>query len=152
MRTRLGKTADMLHKQGGIYATEPSKIVDPAWGYWEDGIYGAAVIVQHLSSEKMELSEFISDIPYYFNQQVNLTVKEVSYTALRERVLKHYREAQVKEVQEIDGVRIVFQDDAWLLFRASGTEPKIRIYVEAKEEKQGRRLMDEAVDLALSMS
>ncbi|MGI0081344.1 MAG: hypothetical protein ACRECH_17190, partial [Nitrososphaerales archaeon] len=40
-RSRLGKTFQELYSKRGIYACEPSKMVDPKWGYWEDGIYAA---------------------------------------------------------------------------------------------------------------
>jgi phosphomannomutase len=36
----------------------------------------------------------------------------------------------VKEVNTIDGLKIVFDDRSWILLRASGTEPKFRIYYE----------------------
>jgi phosphomannomutase len=37
----------------------------------------------------------------------------------------------VHEIIRIDGVKFLLPDDAWLLLRASGTEPLIRIYAEA---------------------
>jgi phosphomannomutase len=37
----------------------------------------------------------------------------------------------VKEIIRVDGIKFLLPDDAWLLMRASGTEPLIRIYAEA---------------------
>jgi phosphomannomutase len=37
----------------------------------------------------------------------------------------------VHEIVRVDGVKFLLPDDAWLLLRASGTEPLIRIYAEA---------------------
>jgi phosphomannomutase len=37
----------------------------------------------------------------------------------------------VRDVLKADGVKLFFDDDAWMLFRASGTEPLIRVYAEA---------------------
>ncbi|MBF0107101.1 MAG: hypothetical protein HQM16_17465 [Deltaproteobacteria bacterium] len=36
----------------------------------------------------------------------------------------------VTEVNTLDGLKVVFDDDSWLLMRPSGTEPKFRIYYE----------------------
>lgn len=37
----------------------------------------------------------------------------------------------VREVGLLDGVKLHFEDESWLLFRASGTEPLVRVYSEA---------------------
>jgi phosphomannomutase len=34
----------------------------------------------------------------------------------------------------IDGVKLLLEDDAWVLVRPSGTEPLIRCYIEAHDE------------------
>jgi len=43
----------------------------------------------------------------------------------------------VRELLTVDGVKIIFDDDSWMLVRPSGTEPKVRIYAECRipEEK-----------------
>lgn len=47
------------------------------------------------------------------------------------------KEKEVKDLLTLDGVKIIFTDDSWMLIRPSGTEPKVRIYTEcrAPEEK-----------------
>lgn len=42
----------------------------------------------------------------------------------------------IKQVIDIDGFKFVFEDQSWLMIRPSGTEPKVRFYVEARNEKQ----------------
>jgi phosphomannomutase len=37
----------------------------------------------------------------------------------------------VHGIVRIDGVKFLLPDDAWMLLRASGTEPLVRIYAEA---------------------
>ncbi len=46
-------------------------------------------------------------------------------------------EKEVKQLLTLDGVKIIFTDDSWMLIRPSGTEPKVRIYTECRvpEEK-----------------
>lgn len=38
----------------------------------------------------------------------------------------------IKEVIDVDGIKLVFDDDSWLMIRPSGTEPKVRFYIEAR--------------------
>ncbi|HAL31264.1 MAG TPA: phosphoglucosamine mutase, partial [Coriobacteriia bacterium] len=42
---------------------------------------------------------------------------------------------EVLEVIRTDGVKFLLPDDAWLLLRASGTEPLVRVYAEAADFK-----------------
>ena len=47
----------------------------------------------------------------------------------------------VREIQTLDGAKILFQDGSWLLLRPSGTEPLLRIYAEARTQAQLRLLV-----------
>lgn len=48
----------------------------------------------------------------------------------------------VAEVCDWDGVKCVNRDGAWLMWRASGTEPLLRIYAEAASAAEVRRLLE----------
>ncbi len=39
----------------------------------------------------------------------------------------------IKEVITKDGRKMIFEDDSWLMIRPSGTEPKVRFYVESRD-------------------
>jgi phosphomannomutase len=43
---------------------------------------------------------------------------------------------EIAKVIDIDGRKMVFDDGSWLMIRPSGTEPKVRFYVEAREKKK----------------
>ncbi len=55
---------------------------------------------------------------------------------------------RVTDVQTLDGIKLVFEDGAWLLFRGSGTEPVLRIYSEAPDPDGVKRLLRFGRDLA----
>ena len=50
---------------------------------------------------------------------------------------------KVVEVRRKDGVKLVLQGGAWLLVRASGTEPLLRLYAEAPRPKELERILDD---------
>jgi len=49
------------------------------------------------------------------------------------KVLVGDQEKVIKEVISIDGRKMIFEDDSWLMIRPSGTEPKVRFYVESRD-------------------
>lgn len=50
----------------------------------------------------------------------------------------------------LDGTKLLFADESWILFRQSGTEPVLRIYCEATSTEKLKTLMDEGERLAVS--
>jgi phosphomannomutase len=50
----------------------------------------------------------------------------------------------IAEVITIDGRKIILEDGSWLMIRPSGTEPKVRFYVEARTEKGKDELLEAA--------
>ena len=47
--------------------------------------------------------------------------------------------------EEKDGVKMNFDDESWILFRKSGTEPIIRIYCESPDASRVGSMLDTAV-------
>jgi phosphoglucomutase len=50
---------------------------------------------------------------------------------------------KVAEVNRLDGVKFIFTDGSWLLMRASGTEPLVRIYAESESKEDLEKLLEE---------
>lgn len=57
---------------------------------------------------------------------------------------------QVTGVETLDGTKLLFDDESWLLFRQSGTEPVLRIYSEATSVEKANTLINEGERLALA--
>jgi alpha-D-glucose phosphate-specific phosphoglucomutase len=56
---------------------------------------------------------------------------------------------KVVSVDRTDGAKFVFDDGSWMLLRLSGTEPLLRLYVEADSPKASAKLVREATDWVL---
>lgn len=54
---------------------------------------------------------------------------------------------RIKEVITIDGRKMILEDDSWLMIRPSGTEPKVRFYVEARNEAGKEALFEAAKEM-----
>ncbi|MDX6613365.1 MAG: hypothetical protein QOD75_2551 [Blastocatellia bacterium] len=55
---------------------------------------------------------------------------------------------KVSGLETIDGTKLMFADESWLLFRQSGTEPMLRIYCEATSQAKRDRLLGLGVEAA----
>jgi len=49
---------------------------------------------------------------------------------------------KVVRVKDYDGLKLICNDESWLMFRGSGTEPMMRVYVESKNPKQSKALIE----------
>ena len=48
---------------------------------------------------------------------------------------------QVVDIKDYDGIKLICEDQSWLMFRGSGTEPIMRSYAEAKSLAQAQKLL-----------
>lgn len=127
-------------KKGGGFGGEPSGAwVFPTISLCPDGIFAAAQVAAIASREK--LSRLANDLPAYPIRRGSIAIdgKSLSATTLEARlsVLKP------SAISRTDGIRLDF-GDAWLLVRASGTEPRLRLTAEAKTETRLREIYDAA--------
>ncbi len=146
----LGKTHERVKELGVkniILAAEPWKLIDPQWGPWVDGVWQVALLTK-LVVEKGKplikiLDEYsIPDYPWdrrsYKFQPEN--IRDQIYQDLAEE-LKTLLGEPVKVIT-IDGYRFEYNDYSWILIRKSGTEPKIRIYMEAKSRERLKEMIE----------
>jgi phosphomannomutase len=49
---------------------------------------------------------------------------------------------RVQQVDTLDGVKLIRADSSWVMLRASGTEPLLRIYAEAATEDEVQALLE----------
>ena len=100
-----------------------------------------------MSVNNLDMQDMIDDVPKKSYLQNNIAMDAFDADLLKEKVLKTLGEPV--EIQEIDGLRLIYSD-SWVLFRASGTEPKCRIYVESNSEEQSADLMKNAESVLLN--
>ena len=125
-------------KQGGDFGGEPSGAwVFPSLSLYPDGVFAAARLAAIASREK--LSRLARGLPAY-----PLIRDSVPGDGLTSGLESKLAELRPLRTSRIDGLRLEFVD-GWLLVRSSGTEPKVRVTVEAKTEARARQLHAAAV-------
>ncbi|HEV2137971.1 MAG TPA: hypothetical protein VGR53_03955, partial [Nitrososphaerales archaeon] len=133
-RSRVGKTFAVMEAEGGVFAAEPSKVVDPKWGPWEDGINASALVSGLLSTEQGMLVGVMQEVQWRY-KQTNLKVA-VKMQVLVEKARESFKKLKISEERTLDGLKLVLDDGSWVMFRPSGTEPITRLYCESKDPQQ----------------
>ena len=129
-------------KGSGEFGGEPSgSWVFPDNSLCPDGIYAAALMVSIAASER--LSKLADNIASYPLLRGSVSSNNISMIKLEDKLINYM---QPLSVSKADGIRLRF-DDGWLLVRASGTEPKIRITAEAKTETSAKQLYNRSVQI-----
>jgi phosphopentomutase len=142
VRSRIGKTFAEIEKEGAVFATEPSKVVDPRWGMWEDGMYAALLIADLISREPEWFKSLGSDSKWHY-RQLNVPIS-VDLSNVTDRIETEFSKFKISEVRRLDGLKLVFKDGSWIMFRSSGTEPKTRIYCESQDQVRLEELLETA--------
>jgi len=120
-------------------------LIYPDHQFCRDGGMTAAMMVAVLASHNgRKLADIVDELPTYH------LIKEKHHTADPTSLVRAVEEAFAKEtIEKIDGVKII-RENAWALVRASGTEPMIRIMIEAKDpavaDAMCREIMEVATD------
>lgn len=61
---------------------------------------------------------------------------------MRKKLPKKINGWKIAETTTFDGLKIIFENDDWLLLRPSGTEPLLRVYAETAAKKDTQALLD----------
>jgi len=118
-------------EENGGYMHVPHQIV-------RDGAMKAALIAYMIALRKEPLSAMVDRLPKYYPIKTKIPMTKEQALCGVEATRKAYSE--YKQIT-IDGVKIM-GDDFWILVRPSGTEPVLRIMLEAKSEEKARKLLE----------
>ncbi len=128
----------------------------------KDAIFGLLLAIEMVAVTGKNLSVYLHEIMdeygYYYPARSGIEVdKDLAGEKLTNRlslIRDKYKEGAavdiggsqkiVKNVITVDGTKLVFDDGSWLMIRPSGTEPKVRFYIEARREDEKTALLQAA--------
>ncbi len=134
----------------------------------KDAQFGLLIAIEMVARLQISLSDYLHQLQeefgYFYSERFGFAVEKslvgaplvAKVKAVGDRLSVGSTVAigngtkKVAQLITLDGVKVIFEDQSWMLVRPSGTEPKVRIYVECRVEAErepmfaaAKRLFDE---------
>jgi phosphomannomutase len=133
-------------EQVGVY-------IIPEAGYYPDSIFASLFLLSQLS-DVGEIRHFFQSIPRLFFEKAKIPcpnkLKELVMVQVKEKARLFAADEIPIKIGTLDGLRLDFPD-SWMLIRASGTEPAIRVISESTLQTQTEELMNKGRKLVQSL-
>lgn len=141
--------SEAIKKTKAVFGGEPCGAwVHPKHHYCPDGPLSALLLLKALEDEKKSLSEFIKQVPEYITERKNIACNNTSKYSIIAGVEVPLKKAFTgyTDFSMVDGLRLALKN-GWLLVRASGTEPLIRLTVEGESQSVANDITEKATSI-----
>jgi len=121
-----------------------------------DGILAGLLLLEMMAHRKKGIDEILRDVETEYGQfcykredcEYPDEKKKTLFDRLKANPPEDLAGNAIVETKDFDGVKFIAEDGSWLLFRLSGTEPILRIYVEASTQERVEQIMEAGKALA----
>ena len=151
VRTRVGDiyVSEAIKREGAVFGGEPCGAwVHPRQHFCPDGPLSAGLFLAALEAEGKSVSEFIAQVPEYITLRENIACKNEQKYKVVDKVGEALKSAfpAYTDFSTVDGARLALKN-GWLLIRASGTEPLIRLTVEGESLAAAKDIIGKATQI-----
>jgi phosphomannomutase len=112
-----------------------------------DGVLAGLTLLELMSTEKKTLAQILDEIMaelgcfYYDRMDLHTEKGRFIVDKLGAKPPKSFAGLNIAKIENLDGLKYNFEDESWILFRASGTEPLLRVYVEGRTPDQVKAIL-----------
>ena len=111
-----------------------------------DGTLAGLLLLEMMVYQKKNIKKIVEEMEKefgkYYYQRFDLKLEKGVFDLNKVKGLKELMGKKVVEVKDFDGVKLVCEDESWLMLRPSGTEPLVRAYSEAKSLARAKQLIN----------
>jgi phosphoglucomutase len=115
----------------------------------KDGILACLLVAEMVAATGKKLNqlaeETMEEFGHFYSKRMDMKLTPQLKETLAAKLANPPTELaglKVRDINTIDGVKLIFDDQTWLLFRLSGTEPVARMYAEACSPKDLKKVLD----------
>src|SRR6185369_15302510 len=141
--------AEMLKGDVLLGAEESGGIGFPGHIPERDGILAGLMLLELLATERVSVNRLLAQLEKRFgphrygriDTHFPLEKRSLLMEFLKKNPPTKLLRSPLARIKSSDGVKFIAEDSSWLMLRASGTEPILRIYAEAKSDPDVRKLL-----------
>jgi phosphomannomutase len=116
-----------------------------------DATVMALLLIEVMAWHRKSLGELVAQLQAEFGEhhygRVDLELKP----GQKERAIEHFSDGKLARLlewpvvrrEDLDGIKLYLGEAGWVMLRASGTEPMLRVYSETNSPATTRRILDE---------
>jgi len=116
-----------------------------------DGIFDGLIIYEYMMETGKTLKELCEEIyevvGKFAYERNDLHLQEAQKQRIMKEatdgVYKEFGKYKVTKVETIDGIKYHFENGEWMMLRASGTEPVLRIYAEGNSHEEALDILEQ---------
>ncbi len=141
--------AHLVRELDAAIGVEPVGVyIMPEIGLYPDSMFAALTLLSKIDSTG-EIRSYLRQVPRLYSLQDKVSCPSIAKTAVMNEIEGSVAGLRPRHVNALDGLRLEF-DDSWLLIRASGTEPFIRVNAESNSEAETKALLSSGVEIVQS--
>jgi len=110
-----------------------------------DGTLAGLLLLEMMVYQRKNLKKLVDEMEKefgrYYYVRSDLALGNKAFNPEKIKSTKRLLGKKVVDVKTYDGVKLICEDESWLMFRPSGTEPLIRVYAEAKSLSKAKKLV-----------
>ena len=143
----IGKNKEFSDDRSILFLAEPNKLIFPELGKWIDGLFPVLKLLE--LSEGDSISKFIAeyDKRKILRKAFKITTEDQIRIKNLIKELPHLWSEKINEISNIDGIKLYFKDETSVLIRFSGTEPKIKFYIESSSRRKNENKLDKIIKM-----
>jgi phosphomannomutase len=118
-----------------------------------DGVLAGLNLMELMAYEKRTLGQIVESLMnefghfYYDRADLHTAQAQNIVETLKKAPPASFAGKLITRVETLDGLKFNFADESWILFRASGTEPLLRVYVEGRSPEDVKTILAAGEDL-----
>ena len=111
-----------------------------------DGMLAGLILLEMMVYEKKNIKKIVDEMEKefgrYYYQRCDVKLSKQGDFDLNEfKKMPELLGKKVVDMKDFDGVKLICEDESWLMLRPSGTEPLVRAYSEAKSLTRAKELI-----------
>jgi len=115
-----------------------------------DGVWIGLMVFEFMALSGKTLKGLVQEVydevgAFWFDRDDLRITEEQKQNVIKNcnaRAYSAFGPYKIKSVEDLDGWKFVFGDEKWVMIRASGTEPVLRVYAQGPNAEECRKMLD----------